>query len=179
MLYVNKNMDNPQEDSAPITRGRGRSLAGCDIKSIASGGRECHIGELGELIVKSDFNMSGYYNRPEATAAAFTTDGYLHTGDICRKRSDVNFEFVGRIKEMFKSGGDDIYPLEIEDAIGEHPNVSVSAVLNIPDPKFQEVGYAFVVPRPGVSNSEEDLKKFLGPRIANLKLPRSLMFERL
>ena len=116
--------------------------------------------------------MSGYFNRPDATAEAFTEDGFLRTGDICVQREDGNYEFVGRIKEMFKSGGYNIYPLEIEAAIGEHPKVSVAAVLGMPDPKFQEVGFAFVAPKPGQQVTEAELREFLGERIANFKIPK-------
>ena len=150
----------------------GKALPTAEMKCIRTDGAECDPGESGELVVKADFVMSGYFNRPDATAEAFTEDGFLRTGDICVQREDGNYEFVGRIKEMFKSGGYNIYPLEIEAAIGEHPKVSVAAVLGMPDPKFQEVGFAFVAPKPGQQVTEAELREFLGERIANFKIPK-------
>lgn len=150
----------------------GKPLPGAEMKCIDSEGNSCGIGEPGELVVKADFIMSGYFNRPEATAEAFTADGFLRTGDICQLREDGNYIFVGRIKEMFKSGGYNIYPLEIEDAISEHPKVSTAAVLSMPDAKYQEVGFAFVSPKAGQTVTENEIREFLSERIANFKIPK-------
>jgi len=150
----------------------GRGLEGVELRVVRPDGEDVDTEETGELLVRAPFVMSGYFNRPDATREAFTKEGYLRTGDLCKRRSDGNIEFVGRIKEMFKSGGYNIYPMEIEQAICEHPSVLMAAVLSIPDEKFQEVGYAFVAAVPGDEILPEELKVFLSERIANFKIPK-------
>ena len=121
--------------------------------------------------------MNGYYNKPQATKEAFTEDGYLRTGDIAYLREDGNYVFVGRIKEMFKSGGYNVYPLEIEQAICEHPDVLLAAVFAVPDERFQEVGHAYVMPIPGKTVSEADVKSLLKEKMANYKVPKTFSVE--
>jgi len=155
----------------------GRPLPGCDFRVARPDGSVCATGESGELQFRGPYVMSGYYNRPEATRDAFTADGYLHTGDLGHCRDDGNIVFVGRLKEMFKSGGYNVYPLEIEQAITEHPDVLIAAVLPMPDPMYQEVGHAFVMPMPGRTIAPEQLKRFLKERIANYKVPKGFTVE--
>ncbi|MEZ5597225.1 MAG: class I adenylate-forming enzyme family protein [Pseudomonadales bacterium] len=155
----------------------GRPLAGCEARVAREDGSCCAVGEAGELQFRGPYVMSGYFNRPEATAAAFTTDGYLRTGDLGYQRADGNLVFVGRIKDMFKSGGYNVYPLEIEQAIAEHPQVLLSAVLPVPHPLYQEVGHAFVMPHPGQTVTEAALRAFLKDRIANYKVPKGFTVE--
>jgi len=121
--------------------------------------------------------MSGYFNRPEATAAAFTQDGFLRTGDLGVERPDGRLAFVGRLKEMFKSGGYNVYPTEIEQVIGEHPAVEIAVVLAVPHELYQEVGHAFVQPKAGATVTAEELKTFLRTRIANYKIPKQFTVE--
>jgi len=154
----------------------GKGLEDVEVKIVGNDGLELPVGEAGELLVRAPFIMSGYYNRPEATAETLTEDGFLHTGDICKLREDGNIAFVGRIKEMFKSGGYNIYPVEIEQAICEHPDVSQAAVLSIADDKFQEVGFAFVELIAGKQLAAAELKEFLDQRIANFKIPKTFEF---
>jgi acyl-CoA synthetase (AMP-forming)/AMP-acid ligase II len=120
--------------------------------------------------------MSGYFGRPEATAEAFTADGYLRTGDLGVERDDGNFAFVGRLKEMYKSGGYNIYPVEIELALAQHPSVEMAAVLPVPHPMFQEVGHAFIATSDPTLTAD-GLRSFLKPLLANYKLPKSFSFE--
>jgi acyl-CoA synthetase (AMP-forming)/AMP-acid ligase II len=131
-------------------------------------------GEIGELQVKANFQMSGYFENPGATAAAFTSDGFVRTGDLVVSRPDGNYEFVDRLKEMFKSGGYNVYPVEVEQAMCEHSLVSTAAVLSVPDEKFDEVGYGFYSVLPGAALSNEELETFLRQRIANYKIPKVL-----
>ena len=117
--------------------------------------------------------MSGYFNRPEASHEAFTLDGWLKTGDLGVLRSDGEIAFAGRLKEMFKSGGYNCYPVEIELAICEHPKVAQAAVVSVPHDTYQEVGHAFLVAQPSCSIDLEELKRFLQERIANYKVPKT------
>ena len=151
----------------------GTVLPGAELRIAGPDGTTAAAaGEAGEIQIRGPYVMSGYFNNPTATAEAFTADGFLRTGDIGRVREDGNVVFVGRLKEMFKSGGYNIYPVEIEQAICEHPAVALAAVVSVDDPKFQEVGYAFVQPEPGAVVTAEDLRLFLRGRIANYKVPK-------
>jgi acyl-CoA synthetase (AMP-forming)/AMP-acid ligase II len=155
----------------------GRPLPGCDVRVARLDGSACDAGETGELQFRGPYVMSGYFNRPEATAEAFTADGYLRTGDVGYQRDDGNLVFVGRLKEMFKSGGYNVYPLEIEQAIAEHPDALMAAVLPVPHALFQEVGHAFVMPHPGRTIDADELRAFLKARIANYKVPKTFTIE--
>lgn len=150
----------------------GKPLPFADLRIVRADGSEAAIGESGEIQIRGPYCMTGYFNRPEATAEAFTADGYLRTGDIGVLREDGNFSFVGRLKEMYKSGGYNIYPVEIELALAEHPAVQLAAVLPIAHPVFQEVGHAFVATS-DPSLDEAALKQFLLPRLANYKVPKT------
>lgn len=154
----------------------GRALPGATIRIADAAGKALAQGTPGEIQVAGPYCMSGYFNRPEATAEAFTADGYLRTGDIGVEQPDGNISFVGRLKEMFKSGGYNIYPVEIELALGEHPSVKLAAVLPVDHPVFQEVGHAFVETDDPALDAET-LRDFLKPLLANYKIPKSFSFE--
>ena len=154
----------------------GRALPGAHIRIADAEGTALPLGESGEIQVKGPYCMSGYFGRPEASAEAFTADGYLRTGDLGVEHADGNFSFVGRLKEMFKSGGYNIYPVEIELALVEHPAVKMAAVLSVPHPVFQEVGHAFIATEDS-SLDAGALRDFLKPLLANYKIPKSFSFE--
>ena len=151
----------------------GMPLPGAEARIAAADGRALDDGETGEIQIRAPYVMSGYFRNPQATKDAFTPDGFLRTGDLGFRRPDGNLVFVGRLKEMFKSGGYNVYPVEIEQAICEHPAVALAAVVAIDHPTFQEVGFAFVEPKPGQSVTAGDLRDFLKARIANYKVPKS------
>ncbi len=155
----------------------GKPLSGCEVRVAFEDGTPCAAGQTGELQFRGPYVMSGYFNRPEATADAFTPDGFLKTGDLGYQREDGNLVFVGRIKEMFKSGGYNIYPLEIEQAIAEHDDVLLSAVMPVPHALYQEVGHAFVMPKAGHQVTAESIRGFLKGRIANYKVPKEFTIE--
>lgn len=129
-------------------------------------------GEQGEIQVFGNFVMRGYWGRPEATAEAFTPDGWFKTGDVAIVRPDGNLEIVGRMSEMFKSGGYNVYPREVELALEEMDGIALAAVVSLPDPTFQEVGHAFVMPEAGASPDEEEIRAFLKTKLANYKIPK-------
>lgn len=163
----------PNADVATLAETIGKPLPGCEARIADAECRALGVGAVGEIQLRGPYCMSGYFNDPEATRNAFTADGFLRTGDLGTWRDDGNLVFVGRLKEMFKSGGYNIYPLEIEQAIAEHPAVQLAAVLPVPDPLYQEVGHAFVQPLSGQAVDAEDLRAFLRDRIANYKVPKS------
>ena len=148
-----------------------------EVKLIDAEGGEVDPGCEGEICVRGDFIMLGYLNRPEATDEAIDKDGWLHTGDVAIKRADGLFELVGRKKEMFKSGGYNVYPREIEIALESHPSIAMAAVIGVPDPVFSEVGYAFVLPEVGQNPTARDLVDHCRKTLANYKVPKSFVIE--
>ena len=151
----------------------GRPIRGMQVRVASPDGDALLAGETGEIQVRGISVMSGYFNRPEATREAFTADGWLKTGDLGVMRPDGEIAFAGRLKEMFKSGGYNCYPVEIELAICEHPDVAQAAVVAVPHDTFQEVGHAFLVAHPGRKIDTDALKAFLRERIANYKIPKT------
>lgn len=155
----------------------GRPLAGAEVRIGALEGGAAVVGETGEIQVRAPYVMNGYFNNPEATAEAFTADGFLRTGDLGLLRPDGQLVFVGRLKEMFKSGGYNVYPVEIEQAICEYPGAALAAVVAAAHPTFQEVGVAFVEPERDGALNAADLAAFLRARIANYKIPKEIFIE--
>ena len=130
----------------------GRPIPGLEVKLVdPATGRELGAGEAGELCVRGHCVMAGYYNNPEATARAIDADGWLHTGDLARRRDDGNYRIVGRSKELIIRGGENIYPPEVEEFLHHHPAVAEVAVAGLPDAKYGEVVAAWVVPKSGAT----------------------------
>jgi fatty-acyl-CoA synthase len=143
-----------------------------EMKTIHDDGSACGTGEAGELLIRDPNVFAGYWNDPAATAATIR-DGWLHTGDIAMRDEDGCYTILGRSKEMFISGGENVYPAEIESALLAHPTVSAAAVVGVPHETWGEVGRAFVVVEPGYD--EEALRAWLAERLARYKLPRSIV----
>jgi len=132
--------------------------------------------EAGELILKGPSYSSGYFNNPEATQAAVDERGYFHTGDVARYDEEGYFYIVDRKKDMFISGGENVYPAEIERTLYQHPSVHMCAVIGLTDQKWGEVGKACVVLKPNQSVTEDELLKFMTERLAKYKVPKSVSF---
>jgi acyl-CoA synthetase (AMP-forming)/AMP-acid ligase II len=155
----------------------GQAIPGAFIRIGDETGTPSAPGEIGEIQVSGAPVMTGYFNKPEATREAFTADGWLRTGDLGVERPDGNIAFAGRLKEMFKSGGYNVYPVEVELAICEHPEVAQAAVIAVDHPVFQEVGHGFLMMAPGATATPDDIKSFLRKRIADYKIPKSWSIE--
>jgi fatty-acyl-CoA synthase len=140
-----------------------------DMKIIDGDGNTCADDEAGELLIRGPHVIAGYWNNPDATAETIR-DGWLHTGDIARRDSDGCYAILGRSKEMFISGGENVYPAEIESVLLAHPLVNEAAVVGVPHETWGEVGRAFLVVEAGFDEAE--LKTFLAARLARYKLPR-------
>jgi acyl-CoA synthetase (AMP-forming)/AMP-acid ligase II len=164
----------PGADLDTLAETIGRPHPSYELRLAKEDGRPCAAGEEGEIQVRGDFLMLGYLNRPDATAEAFEVGGWLHTGDVAVEREDGNWRLVGRRSQMYKSGGYNVYPREIEIALEGHPAVAMAAVVPLPDPLYQEVGHAFVVAKGDARPSEEELCSFLRERLANYKIPKRL-----
>ena len=132
--------------------------------------------EAGELILKGPSYSSGYFNNPEATKTAVDERGYFHTGDVAQYDDEGYFYIVDRKKDMFISGGENVYPAEIEKVLYQHTAVHMCAVIGLPDAKWGKVGKACVVLKPNQSATEEELLKFMTERLAKYKVPKSVSF---
>jgi acyl-CoA synthetase (AMP-forming)/AMP-acid ligase II len=136
--------------------------------------REIRLSASGEILVRDGGVMLGYLNRPEATAEAVDDEGWLHTGDVARLLPDGTFAIVGRLREMYKSGGYNVYPREIEDVLESHPMVQLAAVVSAPHPLYGEVGHAYVTLRPGFEADEAQLESWCQEHLANYKKPKRI-----
>ncbi len=133
-------------------------------------------GEVGELEVRGPNVMAGYHEMPEETAAATAPGGWLRTGDLVTMDERGYLRMTGRLKEMIVSGGENIFPVEIENALLEHPDVAQAAVLGVPDDRWGEAAVAVVVPVIGRVPDAADLEAFLRRHIAAFKVPRRFVF---
>jgi fatty-acyl-CoA synthase len=127
---------------------------------------------VGELVVRGPNVFAGYWRNPEATAAAFA-DGWLLTGDVAERDAEGFYRIVGRIKDMVISGGENVYPAEIEDVLHDHRAVLEAAVVSVPDEQWGEACAAFVVLREGMSATADELREHCRQRLARFKVPKS------
>ena len=139
-------------------------------------GRDRPVEVPGEILARGYTLMRGYYEKPEATAAAIDTDGWLHTGDMGLLRADGHLRFMGRYKDMLKIGGENVDPMEVEAFLMAHPAVNLVAVVSLPDARLSEVGVAFVRSEPGQALTEDDVLAHCRGRIASFKIPRRVIF---
>lgn len=168
--YATYSDDDASDEVLALTIGK--PDARLNLRLADAEGQRVAVGEQGEIQAEGRWVMKGYFNRPAETAASYTPDGWFRTGDTAVERPDGNWMIVGRIKEMYKSGGYNIYPREVEIAIEAHPDVAMAAVIGVSDPIFQEVGHAFVQPEPGRAVDPADLAAWCKERLANYKVPK-------
>ncbi len=164
-------------DSAEVIAGSsGRAIPDVEVRIIDTEGAEVARGEAGEVVVRGYNVMRGYFNDPEATDEAVDRDGWLHTGDIGVMDESGNVAITDRLKDMYVSGGFNVYPAEVEAVLRGHPSVAQVAVIGVPDRRMGEVGVALVVPVPGTEPAglEEALAAWARERLANYKVPRAV-----
>lgn len=169
VLYLDKERTSDKAGSAGV------SHFFTDTRVVGPDGREARPGEPGEILVHGPNVMTGYWRRPEDTEAAFTDGHWLRTGDVARTDAEGYAYIVDRVKDMFVSGGENVYPAEVEDALLAHPAIAECAVIAVPDPVWGEVGRAVVVLEPGVRAHEDDILGHLHGRLAKYKIPKSLV----
>lgn len=138
---------------------------------VNESGQDCPANEIGELWLKGPSQMTGYYGNPKATDETLV-DGWLKTGDLVRMDSEGYFYVVGRKKEMYKSGGENVYPAEVEKCIRNFSGIREVAVIGVKDPKWGEVGYAFVSVEQGFKFDESELLSFCSQNLAKFKIPK-------
>lgn len=156
-----------------LLRSCGRPNIGASVKLMDSHGNEVEQGEIGEIWLKSNSSMLHYYNLEAATASSLT-DGWVHTGDAGYQDEEGYIYLKDRIKDMVVSGGENIYPTEVENALVQHPSIADVAVIGVPDEKFGEALLAVVVLAPEQSLTVEEMIAFCRDKIAGYKIPRQL-----
>ena len=157
-------------------RSVGKPLWGVELKVIDDDGASVPSETIGEIAVRSVKNIRRYWNLPEETKKTIDTDGWLRTGDAGYLDDDGYLYIHDRVKDMVISGGENIYPAEVEDAIFSHENIADVAVIGIPDDKWGEAIMAFVVAKGGAELSEVEVIEFAKSRIARFKCPKSVKF---
>ncbi len=154
----------------------GRPDPELDVRLLRADGGWAQPGEEGEVCLRHPTLTAGYLGAPGATAEAFTPGGYLRMGDVGVLREDGNLRLIGRTKQVFRSGGYNIYPREIELALESHPAVKLAAVVPRPDPAYQEVGVAYVELQPDAHATPAELLGWARGRLANYKVPKAIVF---
>ncbi|GCE39756.1 3-[(3aS,4S,7aS)-7a-methyl-1,5-dioxo-octahydro-1H-inden-4-yl]propanoyl:CoA ligase [Rhodococcus sp. USK10] len=154
------------DDPVTVSTTSGRAIPGMEVR----------IGDHGEILVRGENVMLGYLDDPESTAKTIDADGWLHTGDVGTLDDRGYVDITDRLKDMYISGGFNVYPAEVENALARLDGVAESAVIGVPDQRMGEVGRAFVVAKAGTALAEDDVIAFCKERLANFKVPRSVRF---
>lgn len=163
----------PSDDAESLTNCVGRAPENFELRIVDDQRKPLAEGQVGELAIRGPFLFKEYLNKPEATAQALDASGWYYTGDLGYLDASGALFLSGRKSEMYKSGGENVFPREIEEVLCEHPAVALAAVVGVPDSKYQEVGYAFVLVRPGQSVTSEQLKAHCQAGLANFKVPKT------
>jgi fatty-acyl-CoA synthase len=154
----------------------GRPQLLTEVRIVDAQGHDVPPGEGGELLLRGPNITPGYWNRPDATAEAIEASGWLHSGDVARCDDDGYYYIVDRWKDMYISGGENVYPAEVEKVLEAHPDIAEVAVIGIADPRWGEVGKACIGLRPGAATPEpEALRAYCRERLAGYKVPK--LFE--
>ena len=156
----------PTDDAVTVATTCGRAYPGMEIR----------IGEQGEILARGEMVMQGYLDDPENTDAAFTPDGWLRTGDVGEIDASGNLRITDRLKDMYITGGFNVYPAEIEQTLARLDGVVESAVIGVPDERMGEVGKAFIARREGSDLTEQAVMDFAAEHLAGFKRPRSVEF---
>jgi fatty-acyl-CoA synthase len=166
---ITTTLDDQDFDTQPKSVGRPLPLA--EAKVLTVDGSAAAVGQVGEILVRSPAVCGGYWERPEASRDTFV-DGWCHTGDLGYVNAEGFLVLSGRAKDMIRSGGENVYPAEIERVLTEHPGIQDAAVVAVPDLKFNEVGCAVLVPKEGSELDEADLRAYCRERLAAYKVPK-------
>ncbi|MEE4177411.1 MAG: long-chain fatty acid--CoA ligase [Bacteroides sp.] len=146
-----------------------------EVRIVDDKGENVPTGEVGEFLLKGPTVTPGYWNNPEATADTIH-NGWFHTGDLVRRDEEGFIYVVDRIKNMYISGAENVYPAEVEYLLRKHPAVDEVAIIGVPDPKWGETGKAFIVPQKNIKVTIEDILDFCAGKLAKYKIPRHVVF---
>jgi fatty-acyl-CoA synthase len=164
-----------REDAARKAGSSGKPVLHTEVRIVRPDGTDADVGELGELWVKGPNVTPGYWNRPEANASSFT-DGWLHTGDATRVDEEGFYYIVDRWKDMYISGGENVYPAEVESVLHQLTAIAEAAVIGIPNEQWGEVGMAIVAVKPGHTLRPEEIHAHCQANLARFKCPRLIEF---
>lgn len=164
----------PQKDVRRKPGAVGFPLMHIDVKVVRDDGSECRADEIGELIIRGPHVTPGYWNKPDETAKAIH-GGWLHTGDLASRDAEGYYKIMGRLKDMIISGGENVYPAEVESIMHGYPAVAEAALIGVPDERWGEVGRAIVVVAVGQEFDEADFMNYLHQRLARYKVPKSVV----
>jgi acyl-CoA synthetase (AMP-forming)/AMP-acid ligase II len=151
----------------------GRAALNVDVRVVDGEDRDAPVGATGEIVCRSEYNMLGYWRMPEASEQTLR-GGWVHTGDLAAFDAEGFLHIAGRVKEMIKCGGENIFPAEVERCLLEHPGIAEAAVFGVPDAHWGEIAVAAVVPRPGARLAEADVVEHVRARLAGYKKPRAV-----
>jgi len=165
----------PTDDIDELANSVGAPVPCYEVRIVDERGSKVEVGESGEIQVRGDFIMQGYLNQPEKTAETIDSNGWLKTGDLGLVREDGNVTLVGRLKEMFKSGGYNVYPREIEQVLENFSGVELVAVVSSKDDLFGEVGIAYIQVKEGIKIEPEQLKSWCKSKMVNYKVPKKFV----
>jgi acyl-CoA synthetase (AMP-forming)/AMP-acid ligase II len=172
--WAHKVLEKPS-DGQEILSSCGQPCIGTHIRIVDDKGNDVKPGEVGEIIVQGEQIMTGYWRKPDETKETII-DGWLHTGDLGRYDERGYIYIVDRKRDMIISGGENIYPREVEEILYQHPSVKEVAVIGIPDPYWVERVHAVIVLREGETVTSEEIIEFCKQRIARYKAPKSVEF---
>jgi fatty-acyl-CoA synthase len=164
-----------REDAARKAGSSGKPVLHTEVRIVRPDGTDAVVGELGELWVKGPNITPGYWNRPDANASSFT-DGWLHTGDAARIDEEGFYYIVDRWKDMYISGGENVYPAEVENVLHQLAAIAEAAVIGIPSEQWGEVGMAIIAVKPGHSITEAEIYAHCEANLARFKRPRVIKF---
>ncbi len=165
------------DDVDTLMNSAGKIAEPFELRIVDSERSELPDGKVGEIAVRGPFLMKGYFNNPDATAKALDNEGWYYTSDLAYKDARGYIHIVGRSSEMFKSGGENIFPREIEEVLESHPAVLFAGVIGVPDEIFQEVGWAFIMSMPGQDVTEKELRGLCRGKLANFKVPKRFLIR--
>ena len=166
-----------KEDALRKIGSVGKPLMLLDVRIVDADGNDVAEGESGEIWMRGPGLTPGYFNKPAETAKAFTADGWLKSGDIGRRDADGCYYVAGRIKEMYISGGENVYPAEVENVLARHPSILETAIIGVSDEKWGEVGHAFIMLRPDAQPvTAAEVIQFCRANVAGYKTPRHVTF---
>ena len=164
----------PGDDLETLAKSVGYAAEGFELRIVDDQRKPVPTGTQGEVALRGPFMFKEYFNKPEATAAAKDEDGWYYTNDLGYLDEKGALYLNGRKSEMYKTGGENVFPAEIEEVLCTHDAVVMAAVIGVPDPTFQEVGHAFVMQKPGATVSEDELRAHCKENLVNFKVPKRI-----
>ena len=165
------------DDPETLMKTAGRIADPFELKIVDDDRNELPDGQVGEIAVRGPFIFEEYLNMPEETAKVMDREGWYFTNDLAFKDNRGYIHITGRKSEMFKTGGENVFPREVEEVLEGHASVLFAAVIGVPDEVFQEVGWAFIMLQPGKEVAEEELQALCKTKLANYKVPKKFFIR--